>query len=104
MIMVAAEVETTLEALEAMKDAIRAMEEATRAESGCHEYVLSQEVSAPAKLRLFELWESMAALEAHFATAHMAAFNQALGANPPKSMSLKVFELGSEVSLPGATG
>jgi quinol monooxygenase YgiN len=104
MIVVLAEVEIALENLEPMRAAVREMEAASHAEAGCHEYCFSQELSHPEKLRITELWASMEALEAHFATPHMAKFNQAIGAHPPKSMSVKLYELGAEQSLPGARG
>jgi quinol monooxygenase YgiN len=78
------------------------MEVASRAEPGCHTYVFTQELSDPSKLRILELWESMDALEEHFKLPHMARFSKALGAHPPKSMQVKVHELGAERSLPGA--
>jgi hypothetical protein len=42
----------------------------------------------------------MDALAEHFGMPHMKTFNQAIGTNPPKSMSVKVHELGDERSLP----
>ncbi len=104
MIVVFAEVEVAPENVAAMRDAVSEMEQASRAEAGCHEYVFSQELSSPEKLRIFELWESMEALEAHFQMPHMARFNQAIAAHPPRSMNLKVHELGPETTLPGAGG
>ena len=100
MIVVLAEIEIAPENLASMKDAIREMEKASLAEAGCHEYCFSQELSHPEKLRIVELWESMDALGAHFGMPHMKTFNEAIGANPPKSMSVKVHELGAEQSLP----
>ena len=43
--------------------------------------------------------ESMDALRAHFATPHMARSRKSLAA-PPKSMSVKVHELGDSLELP----
>ena len=42
----------------------------------------------------------MDALPAHFATPHMASFNAAIAERPPKSMNLRINELGEELSLP----
>jgi quinol monooxygenase YgiN len=42
----------------------------------------------------------MAALAAHFAEPHMAVFQQAMAANPPKSVNAKFYEA-TEVSGPG---
>ena len=100
MLTIVAIVETSAEDIEAMKEAIAKMETASRAEDGCHDYTFCQEVSNPNVLRINELWESMEALQAHFATPHMAEFNQAMGAHPPKSMTLRLHELGEERQLP----
>ena len=100
MIVVLARVETSAADVEALRDVLREMEEATRAESGCHDYSFCQEVSDPDAIRIVELWESMDALAAHFATPHMAKFNAALAGRPPRSMTLKVHELGAELALP----
>ncbi len=100
MIVVLAEIEIAPVNLAPLKEAVQVMEIASLAEPGCQEYCFSQELSHPEKLRIVELWESMEALELHFGMPHMQAFNQAVGANPPKSMSVKVHELGAERSLP----
>jgi quinol monooxygenase YgiN len=52
---------------------------ATLKEPGCHAYAFSADLGDPARFHLFERWESQAALEAHFATPHMARFQAALG-------------------------
>ena len=44
--------------------------------------------------------ESIDALRAHFATPHMARFRKSLAEAPPKSMSVKVHELGESLELP----
>lgn len=100
MIVILAEVEIAPEALAPFKRAISEMEAASRAESGCHDYCFSQELSNPDKVRIVELWESMDALEAHFVTPHMQRFNEALTSASPRSMQVRVHELGAERSLP----
>jgi len=102
MIVVMAAVEVDSGSLEPMREAMRAMETASRAESGCLDYVFSQELSAPERLRVLEVWESMEALEAHFQLPHMARFNEALRAHPPRSLRIEVRELGEKRSLPKA--
>ncbi len=49
---------------------------------------------------IVELWESMDALRTHFATPHMARFREVLAGAPPKSMEVKVHELGNQLELP----
>jgi quinol monooxygenase YgiN len=66
---------------DARDDAVRAartMVEATRAETGCRAYRFSFDMSDPTLVYIYEEWDSAEALERHFATPHMAAFQQAL--------------------------
>lgn len=100
MIVVNAVIESTEETIEAMKDAIRLMEIESRAEEGCHDYTFSVELSNPEAIRITEKWETMAALEAHFATPHMADFQQAMAAHPPRAIDAKFYEV-TEVPAPG---
>ncbi len=44
--------------------------------------------------------ESMDALRAHFATPQLARFRESMAVAPPKSMSVKVHELGESLELP----
>ena len=100
MLTVVAIVESSANGVQALRAAFADMETASRAEAGCHDYTFSQEISNPNTLRINELWESMDALKEHFATEHMAKFNAAIAAHPPKSMTLRVHELGEERALP----
>jgi len=59
--------------------AAREMMAETHKETGCHAYTFSADFSDPARIHLFERWESQGALEAHFATPHMARFQAAIG-------------------------
>ena len=100
MIVVNAIVQASEETIEAMKEAIRVMEVASREEPGCLDYTLSVELSNPSVLRITEKWDAMASLEAHFQMPHMADFQQALAANPPESIDAKFYEV-TEVPMPG---
>ncbi len=100
MIIVLVQAESSAADIDALRDVFLEMETTTRAEPGCHDDCFSQEISDPNRIRITELWESMDALAAHFATPHMATFNAALADRPPKSMTLKVHELGAELELP----
>jgi quinol monooxygenase YgiN len=100
MIVVLAQVESSLESIETIRGALVEMEAASRAEAGCHDYTFCQEIGDPTRLRIVELWESMDALQAHFGTPHMAKFRESLSATPPASMSVKVHELGEPLELP----
>ncbi len=47
---------------------------ATRAEDGCLEYAAHTRPDAPGEAFIFERWRDKAALDAHAASAHLAAF------------------------------
>jgi len=100
MLIVAGEVIVEEGAVEQVRDALCAMEAATRAEAGCIAYAFSVDVSDSTKVRIFERWESMAALEAHFQAPHMATFGAAMARVQPKSMDVKAYEVAGEVALP----
>ena len=100
MIVVLAQVENSLDSIETIRGALVEMEKASRAEAGCHDYTFCQEIGDPTRLRIVELWESMDALSAHFATPHMAKFRESLAGSPPKSMQVKVHELGQQLDMP----
>lgn len=100
MIIVLAQVESSIESIETLRGALVEMEKASRAEEGCHDYTFCQEIGDPTRLRIVELWESMDALRVHFATPHMARFRESMAAAPPKSMTVKVHELGEQLELP----
>ena len=55
-------------------DLARTMVEFTRAEDGCISYDFYIALSDPNTLMLFQEWETMEALMAHFQTAHMDDF------------------------------
>ena len=56
-----------------------AMVAATNQEQGCLHYAFAQDIADPDLIRISERWESQEALAAHGASAHMAAFNKAMG-------------------------
>jgi quinol monooxygenase YgiN len=69
------------------------MMRATRAEAGCRSYVFSAELDDPGVFRIFEEWESEAALHAHFQTPHMARFQQAIGALGVKNVAVQRYDV-----------
>ena len=61
-------------AMEPARAAIADMVAASNAEAGCIAYAFTQDVLDPSVLHIVEKWVDDAALAAHFATPHMAAF------------------------------
>lgn len=100
MLIVAGEVGIEEGAFDAVREALLTMETETRKEPGCHTYAFSVDINDPGTIRIFERWDSMKALEAHFKTPHMAAFGAAISKIKPRSMNVKVYEVAREVALP----
>ncbi|MBS1104522.1 MAG: antibiotic biosynthesis monooxygenase [Deltaproteobacteria bacterium] len=71
------------------------MAEETRKEAGCAQYVFSGDLGDPGRFRIFEEWESQAALDAHFASPHMAAFQTAIAELGVRSMTIRRYEVSS---------
>ncbi len=65
-------------ALDAARGAIAEMVAASNAEEGCIAYAFTQDLGDPSVLHIVEKWQDEAALAAHFATLHMAAFGAAI--------------------------
>jgi quinol monooxygenase YgiN len=79
MIVVSGVFEVDPSSREAAIEAAVTMAGETRKEAGCLSYAFYTDVEDPARIRVFEEWESAEALELHFRTAHMAEFRAALG-------------------------
>ena len=71
---------------------MRAQLTATRAEDGCEHYGYSRDVLDPDLLVISERWRDQAAIDAHFRSPHMAAFNKALGSAKVLDISVKAYE------------
>jgi quinol monooxygenase YgiN len=79
-IIVSGTVRIRSEARDAAVRAASVMTEATRQELGCRAYRFSFDMADATLVYVYEEWESAEALERHFATPHMAAFQQELPA------------------------
>ena len=99
MIVVNVEVLVESGAAEKARDAVKAMEQATRQEAGCLTYAFSVDISDPGMIRVTERWESMEAIQAHMKSPHMADFQRAVMMLKPKGLEIKAFEVAREVQL-----
>lgn len=79
---------------EAIGLAQRMMEE-TRKEPGNLAYTFSADLADSAVFHIFEEWESQDSLDAHFASPHMARFQQGLGGLGVKDLTVRKFEISS---------
>ena len=96
MIVVTAKVTSTQEDIVALQGAIAAMERASREEDGCVDYTFSIELNDSAVIRITEKWDTEEALQAHFETPHMAEFQAAMAAHPPRGMEVQAYD-GTEI-------
>lgn len=101
MIVVNARIDIDPQNIEALKPAIAAMEEASRAEAGCEEYTFSVDLNDPSVLRVTERWKDSEALDLHMASEHMAQFRTAMASHPPKGLNAHFYEA-TEVAMPGS--
>jgi quinol monooxygenase YgiN len=74
-------------AVDAARAAITDMVAASNAEDGCIAYNFAQDALDPGVLHIVEKWQDDAALAAHFATPHMAAFGAAIA-----QLDIKIIE------------
>lgn len=75
------------------------VEKATRSEPGCLTYAFYADLEDPNCLRIFEEWESEAALAAHFKTPHIAEFRAAMAEIKLLSRQLRKYEVSSVAPL-----
>ena len=78
MIVIAGSARVRADVLDSALRTASKMAESSRAEDGCIDYRFAIDIDDPSTVRLFEQWESEAALQSHFATAHFAEFSHLL--------------------------
>ena len=98
-ILIAGTVRVPPENLAAFKPHMLAMLEASRAEDGCLTYSYAEDVAEPGLVRVFEAWRDQAAIDAHFRTAHMAAWRAAWPGFGVSDRRLSIYEVASERAL-----
>jgi quinol monooxygenase YgiN len=79
MIIVAGTVDVDPERRDAAIEAGCPHMEATRAQSGCLDYVWSADPLVPGRIYVFERWEDAESLTAHFAGPHYLAMRDTIG-------------------------
>ncbi len=75
------------------------VEQATRQESGCLSYTFYSDLEDPNVLRIFEEWETEAALGAHFKTPHIAQFRSDMAQLKVLSRQIKRYEVTAVAAL-----
>ena len=99
MIIVTGTIEVAAEGIEAARAGALAVMQETRKEAGCRLYVFSQLVESETTFRVYEEWDSLADLEAHFQTPHMAAWREVLTAAGLKDREVYRIDGGEKTRL-----
>ena len=94
MLLIVGTVRLPPENLERARPAMLAMAQASRAEVGCLEYGYAEDVLVPGLIHVKELWSDQAALDAHFASAHIQTWRAAWPALEIGDRDLRVYEVG----------
>jgi quinol monooxygenase YgiN len=81
--------------MEAARPVMQRMADASRAEEGCLEYGYAQDMFDRGLVHVKELWLDQAALDRHFAAAHLAEWRAAWSGLGITDRDLKVYEVGS---------
>lgn len=77
------------------------MAQATRKEPGCLSYGFYTDIEAACRFHIYEEWTDQAALDAHFATPHMAEFSAGLGTIEVLAADVNKFEGGPKSPVGG---
>ena len=100
MLIVAGTIEVDPEHRDAVLAAVAPMVAATRAEAGCQAYAFSPDPDDRGLIRLFELWDDQAALDAHFASDHMAAWQSRSAELPIRGRDINKYLVSGVADLP----
>ena len=99
MIVVVGRVKTDAETRDALVRVGQAVAAASRKEAGCISYRLYEDVELENEFVFVEEWESSEALQAHFATAHVRDFMQAIPATIVAPPDVKFHTIASTMDL-----
>jgi len=77
------------------------MMQETLKESGCAAYHFSADLAQKGVFHIFEEWETQEALDAHFASPHMAAFQKAVGELGVRELTVSRYDVSKKGPLGG---
>ncbi len=96
MIIVSGKVTAKPGGFEAVRDMMEKNIMASRKEAGCLDYSYGRDVLEPDTIIVLEYWESMEALDAHFAQPHLTEWRAALQKAGLVSRDIRAFEISRE--------
>ena len=98
-VLIAGTVRVPPQNLERFRPHMEAMLAASRAEDGCLAYSYAVDVLDAGLIRIFEAWRDEAALNAHFATPHMAEWRAAWPQFGVSDRNLSLYQIAAERPL-----
>lgn len=98
-LIVAGTVRLPPEALGALRPHMIKMLTASRLEDGCEVYSYGEDVADPGLIRVFEMWRDRAALDAHFASAHMLEWRKACAEHRVGDRKISAYDVTAERPL-----
>ena len=98
-VIVAGTVRVPPENLDRFRPHMHAMLAGSRAEDGCVTYAYAVDVQDAGLIRVFEVWRDEEALQAHFKTAHMAAWRAVWPGLGVSERDLSLYEVAAERPL-----
>lgn len=104
MILLTGWVDVDPERRDAALEAGRGPMEATRAWPGCLDYVWSADPLNPARIYIYERWESAEALDDHFRGPHYPAMRDAIGAHGIRALEVFKYEPARQGAVYDPTG
>ncbi len=85
--------------LDRFRPHMAAMVAASRAEEGCAAYGYAEDVTKSGLIHVFEEWADQAAIDAHFASAHMAVWRAEWRSFGVSDRALTLYEVASQRPL-----
>lgn len=79
--------------------AVQPMVRTTLTEPGCREYTFSADPNDDTRIMLYELWDDQPALDAHFASDHMAAWQETRKGLALVGADIKKYDIASVEAL-----
>ena len=99
MILVSGRFRLPLDQIAEARPAMAKVIAASLAEPGCRDYAYAEDVSEPGLFRVHEAWDSLDALRAHFATAHMKEWQTVRETRGFHDREVVAYEVGEPILL-----
>lgn len=96
MIIVSGTIEVGAQSIAPAIDAAKFVMAETARENGCIVYRFYQDIETPGLFRVYEEWESLEHLEAHFKAPHLAKFREMLSGLEILGRDIKMYDVTGE--------